>query len=200
MKILYALLIIPALSLAQSCPTKNLITAKNSPFKDMPVYDQNGAGICFAYATSQLLNYHYIKQGSKSKVVHPAWVGLAHAKAVKQEKIQAGYPEIALKAVLKYSNCPYDVVTDSIKEWSMRAKVSESDLLSFIDIFRDKYFEVYSRTPGKKHDVRKEVSTAIFEIMMEKKFSCKAPQFQNLIDFIEPLARESATSDRKSVV
>jgi len=56
---------------ARSCDQVDLNAAPDSPLRKMPVYDQDGAGLCYAYAAAQLFNFEKIKAGKEQDQVSP---------------------------------------------------------------------------------------------------------------------------------
>jgi hypothetical protein len=115
-----------------ACPTTNLIHQENSPFNKIPVYDQDGSGLCHAYAAAQLVDYHLISKGQARRSIHPAWVGLTHAQYRGRDHIAGGAIDKAIQSLTLIGNCSYEDVADSLKSLVNRAGITEAELLSVI--------------------------------------------------------------------
>lgn len=119
--------------LASDCKEVNLVTAKDSPFNKIPVYDQDGAGICYAYAASQLVDYHLVKKGH-NRSVHPTWAALKYAESKWfQNKLTSGLAVDTIKALQDAGICPEAQVSKGLKEWAKKAKLKESELIGFLE-------------------------------------------------------------------
>lgn len=129
---------------AQDCAPVNLMTAPNSPFNKIPVYDQDGIGICYAYTASQLADYHLIQNGGE-RSVHPLWAALKFSEREKKSTVSAGYTDLALKEIKKYGNCHYDKVEGPLSDWARKANIKESEVMNLIELFATK-LEVQQKT------------------------------------------------------
>jgi hypothetical protein len=137
MKILWiALFVLVKSVLANDCAPINLVTEPNSPFQKMPVYEQDGAGICYAYAASQLINYHLIKNGGEPSV-HPLWVSVNYSEVEKQSALHSGYSKVAINFLKVVKNCPAAVVSKAIETWVIQSNASEAELMGMIDSTSD---------------------------------------------------------------
>lgn len=123
--------------LGQDCASLNLLTAKDSPFNKLPVYDQDGIGICYAYTASQLADYYLIQNGGE-RSVHPLWGALKLSEADKKSTISIGHTDLALKQIIKKGNCHYNKISGTLSEWASKANIRESDVISLIEIFASK--------------------------------------------------------------
>lgn len=134
MKVLFFLLLIVNSALAQTdCAPVNLVTEKNSPFKHMPVYDQDGLGICYAYAAAQLIDYELIKKGNKGRSIHPLWGALKYADIKNQDNISMGTTYHTVKALMEKGNCQYDNFDKAMSEWTKKANASEAEVMGLIE-------------------------------------------------------------------
>ncbi len=139
MKLFIFLALLPTLVFANSCDYKNLITASDSPFDKIPVYDQDGANICYAFTAAQLLDYELIKDGLSSRSIHPAWVALKDAANINKSEISFGSSRRAIEALMNDSNCHYDLVAKQLGVWAYKANVKEAELLRFLENFTNQY-------------------------------------------------------------
>lgn len=112
--ILLLTVLFPLITLANDCSSINLITADDSPFSKIPVYNQGKINICYAYSAAQMADYHLIKQGFPERSVHPFWVAINYAQLMRRENIQIGHPKEALEALNSASNCDYQTVSKAL--------------------------------------------------------------------------------------
>jgi hypothetical protein len=117
---------------ASNCSEMNLITEEESPFQKIPVYDQDGIGICYAYSASQLIDYHIIKAGGE-RSVHPLWAALRYAEERKQSFIAGGDVPHAVKGIKRVGNCSYDKIENALKVWAQKANATEAEVMGLIE-------------------------------------------------------------------
>lgn len=142
-KLLIAILMTAHSAFAQDCAPMNLVTEENSPFKKIPVYDQDGIGICYAYVAAQLVDYHLVKSG-KDRSVHPLWAALKYADTQKQDKISSGVTYNSISEIKSKGNCSYDKITGSISEWATKANVKDVDVIDLIERLAPKLKNLYN--------------------------------------------------------
>lgn len=118
---------------AKECDDINLITAKNSPFDKIPVYDQNGSNTCYSFVTSSVVNYELLKNGEKELKVHPAWAALVSPDLSKIGALWSGKTKFSIQELLKKNNCPYEIVDKSLQEWAKKANLTSSQMLAVLD-------------------------------------------------------------------
>ncbi len=116
-----------------TCEPLNLVTEENSPFQKIPVFDQDGLNICYAYTASQLLDYELIKKGNKERSVHPIWTALKYAEKNDRPGINMGIAIDAIKAVQQYGNCPVETINSSLSEWTRKANATEIEVMGLIE-------------------------------------------------------------------
>ena len=134
MKFLIAFILIINSSWAQSnCAPMNLVTEENSPFQKIPVFDQDGLNICYAYTGSQLIDYELIKKGNNERTIHPIWSALKFAESKDRPGINMGNAVDTIRAVKKFGNCPIETINESLKEWTQKANASEIEVMGLIE-------------------------------------------------------------------
>lgn len=139
MRLLFIFLILLSFAQAQSCGTINYLTQENSPFEKIPVADQDGTGICYAYTASQLLNYHILKTNQATEaVMHPVWVALKASRRI----LDMGREIEAINAVNTAGTCSYERVEGALNNFSNNSNLSGSPLVSFL--------ETYARSLGRE--------------------------------------------------
>lgn len=116
-----------------SCAPLNLITQKDSPFNKIPVFDQDGLGICYSYTASQLIDYQLMKKGNKDRIVHPLWGALKFADSAKQESISSGTTYYAIKAIQDAGNCHLKSFDEAISTWTKKTNASESEIMGLVE-------------------------------------------------------------------
>lgn len=129
---------------ANDCSTVNLVSQKDSPFNKIPVYDQDGIGICFAYAASQLADYHLIKNGSPARTIHPLWGALKYAELKQKERISAGITFKTLNEIIRKGNCDYSLISGALSSWARKARASEAEVMGLIEVYATKLKAVTS--------------------------------------------------------
>jgi hypothetical protein len=161
---------------AQDCAPMNLITEENSPFNKIPVYDQDGLSVCYAYAAAQLVDYQLVKNGSE-RSVHPLWAALKYAESAKQEKISSGITYNAIQQMIKDGNCRYDDIQSALGTWAEKAKVNEDDVMDLGERLAPKFKNLYETkkiTDPTATLTAIEVETAITEAINDHKPWCSA--------------------------
>lgn len=127
---LLLLLLIPFLSFAETCGTVNYLTTADSPFEKIPVGDQDGAGICYAFSTAHLMNYHLIKTHQASEqVIHPAWVALKTSRRI----LEGGFEGDAINAVRNSGSCNYPEVESALSAVSGDSEIRSPPLIGLIE-------------------------------------------------------------------
>lgn len=174
--IVLALTFLAQSSFAQDCAPVNLITEENSPFNKIPVYDQDGLSVCYAYAAAQLVDYQLVKNGSE-RSVHPLWAALKYAESANQQKISSGITYNAIEQMIKTGNCKYDSINSAIGVWAEKANVKEADIMDLVERLAPKFTSLY--TNKVKADptatlTSEEVDQAITEAINDHKPWCTA--------------------------
>ena len=125
---------------AQSCPTKNLMTEKDSPFDIIPVYNQDGSGTCYAYTASQLANYYLLKKKETTTLTyHPLWAALQYANSYNSKSITAGIADITLDEMSMDPYCSYSSVTTSLQKMAKEQKMTDHEIIGFIEQLSHEY-------------------------------------------------------------
>lgn len=124
--LLSALLFVPTFTFAKSivkaavpddptCQNFDLNESPQSPFRLIPMYDQGNAGICYAYAASQMIDYVRIKAGdTKSGFTHPtyaAWVYKYKTDVqAREHELAGGSPYYTINVLRTEGSCAYGEV------------------------------------------------------------------------------------------
>ncbi|MGE3609241.1 MAG: hypothetical protein AB7I27_06600 [Bacteriovoracaceae bacterium] len=131
----YLFLFFISLKIFADCSSQNLITEPNSPFNNIPVYNQEDSRICYAYTAAQMMDYHLIKNGAKDRSIHPLWAALTINKRIDQPSLPTGSTALTINSMRHASNCDYAQVVEAVKEWTKISGMSENELISFLDLF-----------------------------------------------------------------
>ena len=141
MKILFFILF-SASVFAEDCPNVNYLTQPNSPFNRIPVADQDGVGICYAYTAAQLTDYHLLKtRQTTESVMHPAWLALKSSRRL----LEAGYEWDAINAVREGGSCNYNRVEDALNLFGQSSNLTAQPLLAFIEAYETAIFTESNR-------------------------------------------------------
>jgi|GEM_PF-1229451 len=201
-KIIFSLILVPNLLWGRECSTLNYVTAKNSPFQKIPVYSQGYSGLCYAFAASQLLDYHYIKNGAPSVQTHPIWLGINYAATLNKSELGSGSIFLLLNQSHELKNCSPETIQKALTQYAKAAKLKDTeDLVGFLD----DYFKNYSQL-----DSGMEKSMRVFEGLRKtatetKKefFTAECLQsggFASLAPFLEMANELSSTSFLKALL
>lgn len=126
------LIFLPLFAVAETCSPVNYLTSKNSPFEKIPVGDQDGTGICYAFSTSQLLDYYLLKSGQTSeRTMHPAWVALKGSRRI----LYSGFEGETINAVRAAGTCAYDRVEETINAFAAGSNLAGIPLVNFIESY-----------------------------------------------------------------
>ncbi len=115
---------------AAACAPLNLVTQPNSPFNRVPVTDQDGVGLCYAYAGAQLMNYQLVRQG-KEPSVHQLYLGMEFTRYTRGN-IEYGNTQQAISHLLDNRNCPAPRVREALASLVQKAGSREEDVYGFI--------------------------------------------------------------------
>ncbi len=130
-----ALTLGPNSALATDCVNRNLETTTGNPMQSIPTYDQDGTGMCYAYAASQMMNCYLMeKNRSTSLRVHPATAAVRFTAAYdKQETLNGGFIDKAINATRAEFNYSYSSVAQNLTETAKNTAVPEAEVLHFIE-------------------------------------------------------------------
>lgn len=174
-----------------NCEPMNLVTEENSPFQKIPVFDQDGLNICYAYAASQLLDYELIKKGNKERSVHPIWAALKYAERTERSGINMGVAIDTIKAVQKYGNCPIQTINSSLSEWTLKANATEIEVMGLIE----KLVTVLPTIPSE------DIDATIKRVITKHAYSCAGnPTFDQLIPELRALSSMSSRTVLSNLV
>ena len=121
---------------AAPCAEHNLETEVGSPMPQIPVYDQDGIGICYAYAASELMNAYLIKKNPNAGLqIHPALPAIRYSSTELHDggELSGGQIGGAINACRGKESYSYRSIQSSLNEIGAKAGMSESQTLEFIE-------------------------------------------------------------------
>jgi len=126
-------------SFADECSTADLNESSDSPFRNIPIYDQDGTGTCYAHAAAQLADYWSLKKNPKrpkSERINPIYAAW-QTKFLYQinSDTGGGLPEDVIRS-LKYSGyCKNDDVQERLKKAKKEGgNLTDAELVHYYEI------------------------------------------------------------------
>lgn len=158
-----------------SCAEVNLQTKEDSPLKDIPVYDQNGLGACYAYAAAILLDYELKKNGnSDHSLTHPIWLALKYSQSVYDKSLEGGIMKDAINKIRKIGICKKEVIDEALTDVKKENNISHAQFLDIVelahDIFKkdpkmsvdDIYTTAINKCQAKAYNITNSLQDSIF--------------------------------------
>jgi hypothetical protein len=141
---------------AQECGTINYLTEPNSPFDRIPVADQDGLGICYAYTAAQLVDYHLLKTRQTTEaVMHPAWLALKSSRRL----LYAGTEWEAITNLRAAGSCNYDRVESALNLFGSPSNLTSQPLLAFIEAYET---EIGRQTNRRRAPITEAIQSQAF--------------------------------------
>lgn len=103
--------------------------------QNIPTYDQDGTGICYAYAASEMMNCYLMERNRSTALrVHPATVAVRYTAAHdRSETLNAGIIVDAINSTRTQYNYNYSAVSANLTEAAKLSAVPEAEVLHFIE-------------------------------------------------------------------
>jgi hypothetical protein len=102
----------------------------------IPVYDQDGIGICYAYSASELMNAYLIKKNPRAGLqIHPALAAVRYSATELSDggELSGGQIGEAINACRKKEGYTYASIQSALNEIGSSAGISEAQTLEFIE-------------------------------------------------------------------
>lgn len=126
------------LSLFANCENINLLTEKNSPFNEIPVYNQDGLGSCYAYAAAQLIDYARFKKGVRvSGPINPVWLAFNYALNESKASIEGGGAKLAINYVKEKGFCDPRVVGKAFEKYKKGNNITDAEFANLIETIHE---------------------------------------------------------------
>lgn len=190
MKYLISLFILsfPLASLA--CSPVSLYEQPDNPLHKIPIYDQDGDGSCYAYTSSQLIDYHNLKKNPDHKPSSALWIAFAHK--YKNHKFmskffnritnprrmfgiaepnQLGYSDInlALSDIRDVGICDIDVVQNAIKKFRITDKINDDEFLYLFNLVHGQVKELKKKDPYIEEADKKRIFDIALNDLIEQR-------------------------------
>lgn len=138
MKLFFLLLSFMPLALFANCAEVNLQTQQNSPLNEIPVYNQDGLGSCYAYAASQLIDYARFKIAKRTTGgTNPIWLALLYAESEGNKSLETGGPAEAIDIAKSKGVCKERVVAAALAKYKNNNKITDAELANFIETLNE---------------------------------------------------------------
>lgn len=205
MKLLSSLLLLLtyiSAALAADCQPVNLYNQENSPLRKMPIYDQDGDGLCYAYTTAQMVDYYNLRLNPEHKLTSANWVAFAHKYRNKSimrktfnritsprrmfgiaEPKRLGYSDInvAIKDLATVGVCDQETVQKGIESFKRSGKLNDDEFLYLFHLFHTKAKEVRREARKGQGLIDDKKIVAIFHEALDDLIE------QRKLDIVDPL-------------
>jgi hypothetical protein len=133
---------------ARACETVDLNASPSSPFRQLPVYDQDGTGTCYAHGAATLANYELIRSGTRSSdLVNPlfaGWVYRYEDRIIGSASLDSGHATPTLRSLRDSGHCPTSEVSRRLSRLrhECAGSLTDAQIVYILDL-------VYSNTPSR---------------------------------------------------
>jgi hypothetical protein len=134
-----------ALAADSDCPSSDLNAPDQSPFRSLPVYDQDGTATCYAHAAVEMVDYWRLQHGAKSteliNPVYAAWVDHYENRNIflAEKTTSAGHCSDAIDALKSQGYCKNSQVEACLAEYKKQGPFSDAELVHFLETIYDNY-------------------------------------------------------------
>ena len=143
-----------SLKAEDTCSTADLNAIPNSPFSKIPIYDQDGAGLCYAYAAAQMIDYYRFKNGDQgndlTNPIYASWVAYYEKRNffLKSMDLVGGDSDVVISALKSNGVCTNQEVEKKILSLNKSTNLTSPQLLFFLDTIYKyrKYFFTWDHT------------------------------------------------------
>ena len=128
-----------------SCPEADLNKDPKSPLNKIPVYDQDGSGICYSYAAAQMIDFYRFKKGDTSydltNPVYASWSTYYKNVTLLKEKSldDGGYSTDVINTLRQDGVCSDKEVKTQLRQLTSVSGASEVEVLKFLDVMYKNY-------------------------------------------------------------
>lgn len=115
------LLLFSAPASAGDCASVDLNSSPTSPLRKIPVEDQDGSGLCYAYVGATLANFWHIQNGGNpAQGVSPIYLAHLFHKDTESKEVSGGNVFGAIQSLKTSGNCPNTRAESLLKRWSVQ--------------------------------------------------------------------------------
>lgn len=123
---------------SDECPTSDLNARADSPFRKIPIYDQDGTGNCYAYAAAQMIDYYRIQKNDQNyELTNPIYAGWAtyfkDRKSSQRKSLTAGKSVNVFKALKNTGICDNKEVARRMNALMKDTGLSEARAMFFLE-------------------------------------------------------------------
>lgn len=134
-----------SLNLWAQCESVDL--NKNTVLKDIPITDQDGSGLCYAYSSAQLIEFQLRYEGYKGPLPSPLGMSLVPGTNPgllwdsEKEDIHGGFEEEIIESVKANGFMGRECIELAVKETISRSGLTSSELAAILHhFFKDSHF------------------------------------------------------------
>lgn len=199
--------------LASDCGEVNLYNIPSSPLRKIPIYDQDGDGLCYAYTAAQMIDFYNIKKNPGHKLTSAHWLAFAHkfnnheimSKTANRitsprrlfgisEPNQLGFSDInlALKDIKDVGVCDEEVVKAGIAKFKKTNLLNDDEFLYLFNLF-------HTNVKKKRKDDANFDDRLISEIFHESLSELIEQREKDLTDPLLARPDHELTSDELSI-
>lgn len=175
---------------ALPCSSVNLYEEPNSPLHKIPIYDQDGDGSCYAYTSSQLIDYYNLKKNPEHKLSSALWIAFAHKyrnrkvtnnlfnKIISLRRTfgvskpnELGFSDInlALRDIRDMGICDPEIVKESIKRFRLTDKINDDEFLYLFNLVANEVKELKKKDPYIEEADKKRIFDIALNDLIEQR-------------------------------
>jgi hypothetical protein len=124
---------------SNQCPQVDLNQGPESPFNQIPIYDQSGVKICYAYSASELIDYYRLKNKDTNydltNPIYAAWATyFKEAKTDQQGLIDKDGNELEVIAALKKNGvCSNSDIEAKFDQLVKSFRMNDAQILTYVE-------------------------------------------------------------------
>jgi hypothetical protein len=141
-----------------------LNASATSPFRNIPVYDQDGSGTCFAHAATQLVDYWRFKNGvNRTDRINPLYAAWqTKYRYQKEGDTRGGNGYKVIRNLKKSGYCKADKVNSCLANAKkLGGNISDAELIHYLEVLYESYDEHSEKSPLSLKENAKKVIQAV---------------------------------------
>ncbi len=144
MFVLVLAILMTAAAGAATCDTADLNESATGPLRQVPIYDQDGTGTCYAQTAATLINFEYAKAGRKPREwINPIFASWANKyednSLYGADSTRGGEASDVIASLRKVKNCPAYLVEGSLTDMKKAGHLTDAQLVSFLEHLYENY-------------------------------------------------------------
>ena len=159
---------------SDDCSTVDLNAAKDSPFRMIPVYDQDGSKTCYAHTAATLVDYWRIKHGGSAQdfvnPVYAAWLNHYGARSENETTAatNSGITEDVITDLKSHGYCSNQQVYACLVSYQKPLKMSGAEFLYFLETVYKNY-EIMFNDNSHSNDTKPQAMKYITQLTLRNK-------------------------------